>query len=247
LDSTTFFNLFYSPLIYYAFALLTVPSWFRFISRGASPYRRVALAVVSAYALHRLALWLLLDREQQGFLQLCRLVLVAKFAYFNMSVGALSGVGAGIYLARWAAGNRTLRELVPRAAVSGTLLVAAGMILTFLSYGSWKGINDADAMPLCKWVFYAGTILIFGSLVSLALNRYEHIPRRLRVSINVCAVLGQISLPVFVLHGLVLQAKHLLVLCGLSWGVSMTIPLGLFFAFCWWSMSKLYRLYYAEV
>lgn len=246
-DSTEFFNKFYSALLYYALALLTVPLWFRMIAGGEKPFRRVVVMVLSAYALHRVGQWILLPREQQGFLQLCRLMLVAKFNYLNMSVGALSGVGAGIYLARWAAENRSLRALAPRMLLVGLLLVGAGTAITFLTYGGWEGINESGEMPISRWVFYAGVVLLIMSALALILTAYERIPWILRECLNVTSVLGQLSLPIFVLHRLVLQARHLLMDFGLPKWPALGIPVILFAGFCWWSMSKLYRLYYAKV
>jgi amino acid adenylation domain-containing protein len=246
IDSTEFFNGFYSALLYYALALLTVPLWFR-IMGGVHPIRRAAMMVLTAYLLHRLAQWTLADREQQGFLQLCRLMLVAKFNYFNMSIGALAGIGGGIYLSRWAAQNRSLRALAPRMGFAGVALLLAGVALTLLTFGNWDGINDTGSMPVSRWVFYAGMVLVVMCALALTLDRYERLPRPLREAVNVTAVLGQLSLPVFVLHRLVLQVKHLLAGFGIPKWPALGIPLVLFFGFLWWSMSKLYRLYYAKV
>lgn len=247
LNATEFFNTFYSALLYYALALLTVPLWFRLIARGASPYLRTALMVVGAYVTYRVAAWLLLGREQEGFFQLCRLMLVGKFNYFNMSVGALSGVGAGIYLARWSADKRALHELAPLLVGAGCILTAIGVALTFMDTGTWAGIKDTASMPLSRWIFYAGTILLFASFMSLVLTHYEDIPATIRQVINVAGVLGQVSLPVFVLHQLVLRVKFLLVLAGVPGSLALAIPLLAFLAACWWMMSKLYRLYHAAV
>jgi amino acid adenylation domain-containing protein len=246
LNATVFFDSFYSALLYYALALLTVPLWFRLISWKGWPYLNLAVMITLAYVLQRIV-WVQLEREQTGFLQLCRLMLVAKFSYLTMSIGALSGVGAGIYLARWAAAKRTLRDLFPRLSVGGVVLILAGTAMAFLVDGNMQAFIDESAMPVYRWVFYAGTILVLAALLSVVLSRYERVPRIFREPLNIIAVLGQISLPVFIFHQLVLRAKALLVLAGLPDGVALAIPLLIFVGLCWWMMRKLYRLYYAKV
>jgi amino acid adenylation domain-containing protein len=247
LTSTAFFNTFYSALLFYALALLTAPVWFRLIAKSPNPYLATAIMVAAAYLLYRGASWLLLDHEQEGFLQLCRLMLVAKFNYFNMSVGALAGVGAGIFLFRWATDRRSLSELSPKLAIAGVGAALLGLVMVYEATGSWEGLKDTASMPLFRWVFYAGTILIFASVMSQSLTRYDRMPAAIRETINVVGVLGQISLPVFVLHQLVLRAKFLLVLAGMHGTLALVLPLLAFFAACWWMMSKLYRLYYGSL
>ena len=66
-------------------------------------------------------------------------------------------------------------------------------------------------MPLWKWTFYGGTVLLMAALLSKALGAYESFSAPVRVLTNVVGVLGQISLPVFVCHNLVLRVKGLLV------------------------------------
>lgn len=247
IDATLFFNTFYSAILYYAIALLTAPFWFRLILKSTQVYRTILLMMLTSYLLYQLALWLFLEHEQQGFIQLCRLMLVAKFNYFNMSVGALGGLAAGVYLHRWSLQKLPLHELSARLAVSGGAAVACGLVLLYAATGSFAAIHDAAIMPVWKWVFYAGTLLLSASLLSLALSVYEQSSMPVRVSANILGVLGQISLPVFVFHNMVLQFKALLISWGMASVPALILPLGVFLAGCAWMMWRLYRLYYGAI
>ncbi len=246
-DSTQFFNNFYSAILYYALALLSVPLWFRLLASASKVYRRILLMMAASYFLYHGALWLFLAHEQHGFIQLCRLMLVAKFNYFNMSMGALGGVAAGIYLYRWSLKKLPLQELAGRLAGAGVAAVAVGLVLLYGETGGFHALHDAAIMPVWKWIFYAGTLLLSASLLSRVLTLYEHISRHLRISINTIGVLGQISLPVFVFHNMVLEVKALLIFWGMNSTLALVLPLLVFLAGCAWVMLRLYDLYYGEI
>src|SRR6185295_12432336 len=79
LTSTLFFTSFYSALLYYAIALATAPLWFRLITRTPHVYRAAFAMAVAAHFLYQGAQWLFLEHEREGFIELARLMVVAKF------------------------------------------------------------------------------------------------------------------------------------------------------------------------
>ena len=244
IDSTMFFGSFYSALLYYALALLTAPWWFRFISRSRNAYVPIAALMLATFGIFKLAQAILLYREQEGFLQLLRLIVVAKFNYFNMSVGALAGLAAGHWLHGWTSRNAPMEQLASPLLRLGIALTTAGLVMVWMSTGSIWALHDAANMPLWKWIFYAGTVLLAASITSLVLARYEERSAVRQKALNLTAVLGQISLPVFVIHTLVLRAKALLVLVGVPGSLALLIPLAAFFGACYWMMRQLYEMYY---
>jgi amino acid adenylation domain-containing protein len=244
IDSTMFFGSLYSALLYYALALLTAPWWFRFISRWRNAYLPIAVLMLAAFGIFKLAQMLVLYREQEGFLQLLRLMVVAKFNYFNMSVGALAGLAAGQWLHSWTSRNAPMEQLVPPLLGLGVVLTVAGLLLVWVTTGGIWALHDAANMPLWKWVFYAGTVLLAASVTSRVLAHYEERGVISQKALNVTAVLGQISLPVFVIHTLVLRGKALLVLIGVPGSLALLVPLALFFGACFWMMRQLYQMYY---
>lgn len=246
LHATAFFNSFYSALLYYALALATAPVWFRLIGHGRAIYARGLVMMAASYGLFRLAEHMLLDHEQEGLLQLGRLMLVAKFNYFNMSLGALAGLMAGAWLHAWAQGPGDLRWLAPRLLGLGMGVSAIGLGLFALQAEGLRAIYDAAAMSLARWVFYGGTILVLSGVLSRILASYEQLASPLRVGLNLTGTLGQVSLPVFVLHQLVLQAKTLSEHAGLPGLLALVVPLAAFLWLCLWMMRKIYALYYGS-
>jgi amino acid adenylation domain-containing protein len=247
LSSTLFFTSFYSALLYYAIALATAPLWFRLITRTPHVYRTVFAMAVAAHFLYQGAQWLFLEHEKQGFVELARLMVVAKFNYFNMSAGALCGLAGGFYLHQWAQGKQALSALSWRLGVLGAGATLLGLGMLYVSTGSLAEIQNAAIMPLWKWMFYGGTVLVMASLLSVSLSSYESFSAPVRIGTNLLGVLGQISLPVFVCHNLVLRVKGLLLHAGMPGGPALVIPLALFFGGCGWMMFKLYQLYYGSV
>lgn len=247
LTSTLFFTSFYSALLYYAMALATAPLWFRLIMRTPHVYRTVFAMAVAAHFLYQGAQWLFLENEREGFIELARLMVVAKFNYFNMSAGALCGLAGGYYLHQWAQGKRALPELSVRLGLAGVAATVLGLAMLYVTTGGFAQIQNAAIMPLWKWTLYGGTVLLMASLLSKALGAYESFSAPVRIGTNLLGVLGQISLPVFVCHNLVLRVKGLLVHAGMPGGPALVIPLALFFGGCGWMMFKLYQLYYGSV
>jgi len=247
LTSTLFFTSFYSALLYYAIALATAPLWFRLITRTPHVYRAAFAMAVAAHFLYQGAQWLFLEHEREGFIELARLMVVAKFNYFNMSAGASCGLAGGYYLHQWAQGKQELSALSGRLGLLGVAATVLGLVMLYVMTGSFAEIQNAAILPLWKWTFYGGTVLLMAALLSKALGAYESFSAPVRVATNVVGVLGQISLPVFVCHNLVLRVKGLLVHAGMPGGPALIIPLALFFGGCGWMMFKLYQLYYGSV
>jgi hypothetical protein len=246
-NSTEFFNTFYSALLYYAIAIATAPIWFAIINKSQNPYRAVAVLIACAYLLYQGGQALLLNQEQEGFLQLCRLMVVAKFNYFNMSIGALLGLAAGIYLYKWSQLGHSLDALWRPLFLVGMVLCGLGLALLYATTGSFAGLKNEAVLPLWKWVFYGGALSVVSAGLCILLKGYEGTPAPVRIAINLFGVLGQISLPVFVLHQLVLRLKTLLVFTGMPDALALVLPLFAFLAFCGWLMYRLYALYYGSM
>jgi hypothetical protein len=49
--------------------------------------------------------------------------------------------------------------------------------------------------------------------------------------------------PIYVVHGVVLRAKVLLVAAGLPETMALALPLCAFSGLCWFVMNRIYRLY----
>jgi amino acid adenylation domain-containing protein len=243
MSSDTFWGGMFGSLLYYFLALATAPIWFRIIMRFRSEVAACLGLIVVFYLVQRGCEAVLLQREQTGFLQLCRLMLVAKFAYFNMSLGALGGVAVGIYLIH----RRESAGLSARLLIWGSLLVLTGLALLLADRGSLAALADEDDMGLWRWPVYTGAILMLGAALTLRINRYETLGAALRILLNLMGVLGQCSLIIYVLHSVVLRVKVLLVATGLPDPIALALPLVSFLVCCGFMMNKIYRLYYGAL
>jgi amino acid adenylation domain-containing protein len=230
----------FGPLLYYLLAVCTAPLWFRFIARFRRELFGCACLAASFYLAYRASFWLLVDREQTGFVQLCRLMLMAKFSYFNMSTVVLGGVAAGIYLRRHDGAPSLSRHLLIGGA--GTAFVGLGLL--YGTTGGFSGLNDADGVALWRWAFYAGLILVLAGGLQALLRRRDQLPAPLRRALYWAGALGQCTFPVYVLHGLLLSCTKLLRAFGVPERLVLAIPLTLFFVVVGWMTSRLYRLYY---
>lgn len=231
---------FFGSLLYYFLALATAPIWFRVIGRFQPDWLASLGLMGVCYLLHRGCEAWLLAREQTGFLQLCRLILVAKYAYFNMSIGALGGASLGIYLFR----RPNNPHLTAHLFLGAVVLLATGFTILRVDRGDFAALADGDDMGLWRWPVYGGTILLLASCLTVLINRYAQLPPPFRTALNLAGILGQCSLLVYVLHGVVLQAKQLLVAAGVSESVSLAVPLLAFLGLCYFVMSKMYRIFY---
>ena len=245
-NSTEFFNTFFSALLYYFLALLTAPVWFKLISINGKYWRNIIYLAIGSYLTYRITSHYLLDKEQTGFLQLCRLMLVAKFNYFNMSVGAFAGLAFGLFLQNYSKTESSLVKMLPSLLLWGGLLTATGVALLYGTTGGVAELYNEGTLAEWKWIFYSGTLLLATGLLIKILNIYENLPSSLRAIFNWTSVLGQISLPVFVLHQLVLRFKALFVHAGIPDGIALVIPLVSFLGFCVWMMNRLYGLYFGS-
>ncbi len=239
----TFWEGMFGSLLYYFLALATAPIWFRIIKLFRSEVAACLGLIIVFYLMHRGCEVLLLEREQTGFLQLCRLMLVAKYAYFNMSIGALGGVALGIYLFH----RRETAGLIARLLLWGSFLVLAGLALLYVDRGSFAALADGDNMGLWRWPVYTGAVLLLASGLSALINSYERLPASVRTFVNLMGVLGQCSLIIYVLHSVVLRVKVLLVTTGLPDPIALALPLFSFLVCCGFIMNKIYRLYYGAL
>lgn len=229
----------FGPLLYYFLALISLPLWFKVISKCPSKIYGCLGLMVCCYFIHWMCLSLFLEREQTGILQLARLMLVAKYAYFNMTMGVLGGVAFGIYLSQ-----HNSSRLIQHMLLGGVALLFLGLSSLYIYQGSFDSLFDTgNDMGLWRWLTYIGVILLIAAICKTAIDDYEHAPAPLQECLKVGIVVGLCTLPIYVLHGLVLQVKSLLFIFGVPEIFAILIPVLLFALVCFWLMKKIYRLY----
>ncbi|MEY4580043.1 MAG: hypothetical protein RL701_4746 [Pseudomonadota bacterium] len=187
---THHFSEFSRLFLYYAVALATAGTWFRWLGRTrAASALPAALAILLAGAndfFHRRA-WPPEVDDWQVFA-------VGKYGYFSLSVGALIGL---------AIGNELRRDLQVRR----RWWLLAAVLLTAVSARSWlvgRGLFSPASYVTFgirpwRWVMATGCVLAFLAVLDHALTRLrEH--SRAAVWMRRTSMLGQLTLPIFVLH-----------------------------------------------
>jgi hypothetical protein len=200
------------------------------------------LLMIGFYVSFKIVQFLLLEHEQAGFLQLARLMLVAKYNYFNMSFGALFGVMSGIYLQKHYREDYTLKSLV-----AGIVAVVTGLVVLYVTAGVLDGFYEPDDMGVWRWSFYSGLVLIITAFISYTLDRYPVFPKTLKELLHVIGVIGQCTFPLFVFHGLVIPGKDILENAGIPGMLAFVFSVSLFIIFSVWMVYKLYKMYYGKL
>jgi hypothetical protein len=237
--------LLFNVLTYYVLALASAPIWFRVISHFKSDYAGCAVLMIAFYAAYQsLSLWSGPYDQYEGSIGLG--LLVGKFNYFNMSFGVIGGCAAGIYLERH--GDERLPLLARRFSVLGIVSVSLGLLILLLRSGSLQslGADDTD-MGLWRWVFYSGLVLVLGGPLAAAMVHLERWPPNLRRGVEVIAIVGQCTFPIFVMHVVVWFLKPVLIGLGIPDPVALALLLATFICFSAWCINSVYQLHYGDL
>ncbi len=246
LDYDLFCTNFFLPTLYYWMALASAPLWFSWLARREGRWGGSMLAalilVVACRGLYELSCWLLLEHEQKGLLQLGRLMLTARFSYFNLSTGALLGIFFGLYLRK----ERGRANLASHLAGVGVLLAGAGFLLHFAQRDVRPEGLSSDQLLLPKWLVYCGATLVLGALIEglIAASR-RRLP--LRGVLEWLGVFGQCAMPIFILQGMALDVAAFGRALGLRDGLAVVIALGGFAAVIGWLMVRVHALYHGAI
>ena len=231
-------TLFFSVLFFYFISISTIGLLFRILSVGGRP---VLTCLVLAGALFLVesqvvAAW---GRSQtEGFVDLARLMLVAKYNIFAMTGIALIGMAAGL----WIKENISRKNLAGVYAVLGGGLVAGGVLLSVVT-----GIADlwftAVVSPFPMIVTYAGVVAL-AFAASLVISDWAAQKAMPIILLRCLAVTGLLSLLLYVSHELVIPGKAILVEVGFAESAALLLTVALFLALWGVAGQRLYRLYY---
>ncbi|HEX6245601.1 MAG TPA: non-ribosomal peptide synthetase, partial [Polyangiales bacterium] len=242
LDYDLFFTNFFLPTLYYWLALLSAPLWFSLLSRmerrWGGPVLGALLLAAGARLAYELCCALLLAHEQKGILQLARLMLTARFSYFNLSIGALLGIALGVWLRR----RREERALSGWLAGLGSASLGVGLASYSLQRERYPhGLVSPD-INTPEWLFYVGATLLLGALIQLGLEalRARPLPSVLRW----LAVVGQCAMPIFILQGVALDVSAFGRALGLPDKLAVALALGSFLLVVGGLMRAIHALWY---
>jgi long-subunit acyl-CoA synthetase (AMP-forming) len=235
---TNFAISFYSVLIYYLLITATLPFWFQAIDKSKN---RVAKSIFISIALYCFYYYIVLrfnSYEGQGFLQLVKLTLVAKYSYFNLTAGTMSGIAIGLIL----------REFSPKHGIPknflwvGAALIAAGFVIC-----SHAGMSEswlvwpAKKTYLWAWLFYLGWVLLGLYTTHKLLLVYNRLSSGVKFILQAFSTIGVLAFPLFVTHEAVLPLKNIIAASGVPNSLSLVIAMSLFVSSFVFLFKKVYR------
>ncbi|MCD9459757.1 AMP-binding protein [Marinibactrum halimedae] len=265
LTFTHFTNSFYSVLSFYFVATLSLYGWFWLLKKSRAP---VLVALVLGFISHLIYLqWMypLVDVRAEGLVELGKLIIAAKYSYFNMCSGVFWGMAFGIALtyardAQAALGTTGLNSneqsssvdhstanWVNSMALIGGLCIVASVMLSMVYGESEKWwMWPSTTVSGWKWLFYFGAIL----LLYRGVERYV-LPKTegcewVKLVVDIIACIGFLAFPMFLAHEMVIPVKHLLASLGLSKNIALLITLLAFISVSGVLIVKCYKLNYSK-
>lgn len=232
-------NSFYNVLSYYLLATLSLYFWFWILKASRAP---VLAALIGALLLHLFYLRFMAPLTAvpaEGFIELGKLLIAAKYSYFNMTSGVFLGLGVGIALS----GSKQFSLTMPAAIWLGVATILCAWLLSDITgnAASWF-IWPGDTVQSWKWLFYFGVCVLLLVGMDRLLNYYHRMPSVAARLLNVLACFGLLAFPLFVMHKLVLPIKDLLEVVGLSGVLAVGLSMGLFVGLSGYMLYRSYRL-----
>lgn len=240
MPSPLFSSIFYSVLVYYLLAVLSIPIWYRLVYKEKSPVVAALTAAVVSYLIY-----LVLDRSigpkplSFGPAELARLMLEAKYNYFRMTSIVMIGVAIGLHFRKQTDLNRAAGNYLTLG-----LLTLTTMLMVPYDMGRqldrWLTMQDAELFAILG---YTGVILMLLGVISWVRPRVvQH--SFAGISLRCLAACGVLSLPAYIAHGLVIPAKEIIVnLTPVPESIALLGSLGLLFLVGFFAIRKVVRLY----
>jgi acyl-CoA synthetase (AMP-forming)/AMP-acid ligase II len=231
--------LIYSVLLYYFFAVTSIPLWHRLLS---NPAKRVASALILAaisFGIHYTVQEFWVQKTYSNPLaELVSLMVQAKYNYFFMTGTVMLGVAAGAHFHQ---SITHIKEQAKSYIATGLTLIAASLIVA-ISTGEISTWLDMGKPTLTILIGYLGIIIFaLGAMIRIL----STIPRSgiLSSTIAALAACGVLSLPLFIGHELVVPCKDILVEIGLPGGPTLLASLGVFFVVGAYFVRRVMRIY----
>ena len=244
MNGHTFWVAFFTPLLFYTLAVASIPAWFTLVTKVAkTPTQRIrfllGLAAMS-YAI-QMGLDVVLEPVKvRGFLQLVRLMLEAKFAYFDM----MSLVFVGLALGTWIKHEGTRDDAPKLMAIAGSAVVGAAIAFGLLTGEIVELTYWPSKNCLTKWVFFAGLVMLVTAWLMRVTRRYSDLAPRIRTLLNGVSTVGQLTLPFYILQSLPIPVKAFLQLLGLPGSVAMLLALAMFFGAAYFMVRRVYAMFH---
>ena len=245
MNAHTFWVAFFTPLLFYTLAVASIPAWFALVTKvTATPKQRVRflLGLAAMSFTVQVGLDVVLEPVKvTGFLQLVRLMLEAKFAYFDM----MSLVFVGLALGTWIKHEGTRDDAPKQVARVGSATVGAAVVFGLLTGEIVELTYWPSKNCLTKWVFFSGLVMLVTAWLMRVTRNYSDLAPRVRTLLNAVSTVGQLTLPFYILQSLPIPVKAVLQLLGLPGSVAMLLALAMFFGAAYLMVRRVYAMFHA--
>jgi len=237
---TDFFNSFYSVLTYYFLATATLGLWAQWISKRINKISSCILASLICYSIHYFLSPLISHFKTEGIVEFAKLILTAKYGYFNMISGTLAGIALGLYM------HQPEKNESPRQLPIGIGLacIISGILTSSLARqsGSWM-VWPVPTNEIWRWSAYFGVVFMMLWGIQKSLPTYNRGSQARKLLLQSLATIGILAFPLFIFHEAVLPGISIMVnTAGMSKSTALILALALFFGVSGWLFRKVHRV-----
>jgi len=230
-------NTFYSVLAYYLLITATLYFWFKLISISKHVVAICFVLAISMYSIHLLLISNLAIGKTEGVIELIKLLLTAKYAYFLMLSGTLTGIAMGIYSNNLLKKKESFNVLY----YIGLACIILGIIMSIHvgNFGEW--LKPVSTNHVWRWITYFGVILVLLALLETLLIRYEGYGKSQKLVFQFLSVIGLLAFPLFVLHEMVIPFKAILLAISGYESLSLVVSVFIFLSIVFLMFRKVHR------
>jgi len=230
-------NTFYSVLAYYLLITATLYFWFKLISISKHVVAICFVLAISMYSIHLLLISNLAIGKTEGVIELIKLLLTAKYAYFLMLSGTLTGIAMGIYSNNLLKKKESFNVLY----YIGLACIILGIIMSIHvgNFGEW--LKPVSTNHVWRWITYFGVILVLLALLETLLIRYEGYGKSQKLVFQFLSVIGLLAFPLFVLHEMVIPFKAILLAISGYESLSLVVSVFIFLSIAFLMFRKVHR------
>jgi hypothetical protein len=237
---TDFFNSFYSVLTYYFLATATIGLWAQWISKRAGKISSCILASLTCYSIHYFLSPLISQFNTEGVIEFAKLILTAKYGYFNMISGTLAGMALGLYMQQ-----SEKKESPQKLPISiGLACIITGILTSSLAHqsGTWM-VWPVPTNEIWRWSAYFGVVFMMLWGIQKTLPTYNTDSYARKILLQSLATVGLLAFPLFIFHEAVLPSISILVnTAGMNKSTALILALALFFGVSGWLFRKVHRV-----
>jgi len=230
-------NVLFGVLFAYFLLIATAGIHLRWLDKSRTPVLAALLLALTALIISSILRSYWRHADTEGFLDLARLMIVAKYGYPEM----LGYAGIGMAMGLWISRSREDPLLARHAALAGLVLVELSLLLSItLGQSELWFAGGASSMTI---IAYAGMILMmFGGMLWAV--RAELFTGVMKVPGRILMMIGMLSFMAYVGHEVAMSLHGILHALGTHYGLSIALSVGSFLLLFGIAVRRLYRLYY---